>query len=229
MDCKQFQAWLEQRDLSDLSEADRAARHKISCFNCRELAAKDEMLDKTIARGLAKERLPDHLEKLVVLNLGAGSSSPRRFSPWIIKGASAAAGVIALLLVLFLVPSDNTARKKFGSALALDHIELGRKHPVDKVVNLPDWLGDHAQFGATLPASSSFYGLELIGARICVIGNCTTVHLVYRDSGRFVSLYIIDAKQVPAALQEGKTYTSSADGLQVKLWRENHQVYALIS
>ncbi len=228
MDCRQFQRWLEERDLSDLSEADRATKHRNSCSNCRELAAKDALLDETIARGLAKEPLPEHLEKLVVLNLGDGRP-PRRFSPWIIKGASAIAGVVALLLVFFLLPSDNSARKDFSSALAQDHLLLGQKHPVDKVVNLSDWLAEHARFRATLPASFNIYGLEFIGARICLIENCTTVHLVFRDGDRFVSLYIADAKEVPASLQEGKTYSSSADGLQVRLWRENRQLYAVIS
>lgn len=229
MDCKQFQRWLEERDLSDLSEADRAAKHKDSCFSCRELAARDALLDKTIARGLAREPLPDHLEKMVALNLGGDNRQTRRFPPWFIRGASLAAGVIALLLVFFLLPSDNSARRHFGSALAQDHLVFTQKHPVDKVVNLADWLAEHASFRATLPGSFTIYGLELIGARICLIEHCTTVHLVFRDGDQFVSLYIADAKQVPASLQEGKTYNSSADGLQVRLWRENHQVYAIIS
>lgn len=228
MDCKEFQTWLEDRDLSDLSESDRAARHSASCSNCRALAAKDRLLDKTIARGLEREPLPAHLEKIVALNLGSGRST-RRFSPWMIKCASALTGILALLAVYLVMPDDNAARNQFGTALAQDHEALEQAHPIDPVVNVPDWLASHADFKATLPASFGLYGFELVGARLCVIENCTTVHLVYREGDRFVSLYIVDAKQVPASMSEGKTYSSSAGGLKVKLWRENHQVYGVVS
>ena len=229
MDCERFRIWLEERDLSDLSESDRATRHSRECPDCRELAAKDSLLDKTISRCLEKEPLPDHLEKIVALNLGSNSSSTHRFSPGLIKLASAGTGLIALLLVFFFLPSDNTARKNFGTALAQDHIVLEQEHSIDKVVNLSDWLARHADFKATLPASFGVYGFEFVGARICIIENCNTVHLVYRNGDRFISLYIVNAKQVPASLREGKTYNSSTDGLKVKLWRENNQVYAVIS
>jgi len=228
MDCEQFRTWLENRDLSDLSESDRAAGHRRECPECRVLAAKDALLDKAIKRGCEKEPLPEHLEKIVSLNLGS-SRSPRRFSTWMIKCASATVGVLALLLVFFLMPSDNTARRSFGSALARDHMVLEENHPIDQVVNMADWLDRQADFRATLPASYGLYRFEFVGARICVIEKCRTVHLVYRDGDRFLSLYIIDAKQVPASLSERKTYTSSADGVKVKMWRENHQVYAVVS
>lgn len=228
MDCEQFRKWLEERDLSDLSESDRASKHSNLCDDCRGLAAKDALLDETIARGLEKEPLPDHLEKIVALNLGSSRTKPK-FSSGMIKIASAGAGVLALLLVFFLLPGDNEARKSFGTALAQDHIVIEQQHPVDEVANLPDWLATHADFRATLPASFGIYGFKFVGARICVIENCNTVHLVYRDGDQIVSLYIVDAKQVPASLREGKMYQSSPDGLTVKLWRENHQVYAVIT
>lgn len=128
-----------------------------------------------------------------------------------------------------MVPDSYSPQDDFGIALASDHEANHTTHPVDSVSNLSGWLKKYAGFSASLPAEFSLDELELFGVRICIIENCQTVHLVYNDGSGFVSLYIVDATQVPATLKEGKMYSVSQKGLHIKMWRENNQVYALIS
>jgi hypothetical protein len=231
MDCKQYKEWLENRDLSDISESDRAGNHARDCTGCEDLTRKDEMLDQAISNTMKKEPLPENLEKIVAMNLSSGVSRTRRFSTGFIKLASLSAGVAAVLLVFFLIPADFSALNDFGTALVQDHNGILRGHPVDSVQNekLPDWIGANADFAAQVPASFPSQGLELFGARICVIDRCRTVHLVYSTGAGFVSLFIIDADQLPAPLKDGKSLVFTQKGSEIKMWREGNQVFAMIS
>lgn len=231
MDCDKYKKWLENRDLSDISEADRATSHVRECVGCEDLTTKDAMLDRAIADTMQKDPLPENIEKIVAMNLSSSVSSSRRFSTGFIKIASLSAGVAAVLLVFFLIPADFAALNDFGTALAQDHNVILRNHPVDSVQEeaLPEWINKNADFAAAVPVSLSTQGLELFGARICVIENCRTVHLVYSTGEGFVSLFIIDAQQLPAPLKSGKTLTFTQKGCKVKMWREGDQVFAMIS
>jgi hypothetical protein len=231
MDCNQYREWLENRDLSDISESDRAGSHSGECPQCSELTEKDEMLDKAIAGTMRKEPLPEHLEKIVAMNLSSSVSPTRRFSTGFIKLASLSAGIAALLLVMFLIPSDFTHLNDFGTALARDHGVILRNHPVDSVreETLPTWIRNHADFPASVPASFSKEGLELFGVRICVIENCRTVHLIYNSAEGFVSLFIIDADELPGSLKEGKRLAFTQKGSRIEMWREGGQVFARVS
>jgi len=228
MNCEQFRNWLENRDLADNSESDRALRHSRVCANCRDLLEKDGLLDQAITRALAHEQTPDQFEKLVSVSLG-GSSTRRRIPTGWVRLASLCCGLAALLLVLFLLPNEDTARNRFGAALARDHEALSSGHPLDPIEDPGDWLKTHAQFPAELPADFNHADLVFVGVQICIINDCRTVHLVYRQGQRLVSLFLIDAGRVPAKIKAGTTYTFEHDGAAIRLWRDRQYLFAVVS
>jgi len=228
MNCEQFKNWLENRDLADNSESDRAMRHSRECIACRELLKKDGLLDQAIARALGHEPIPDQFENLVSVSLG-GSATRRRIPTGWVRLASLCCGLAALLIVLLLLPNDDTARDRFGAALARDHAALSSGHPLDSVEDPADWLKTHAQFPAELPADFNHADLVFVGVQNCIIKDCRTVHLVYRQGQRLVSLFLIDAGQAPAKFKSGTTYTIEHEGSAVRLWRDRQYLFAVVS
>jgi hypothetical protein len=229
MNCDQFRSWLENRDLSDQSESDQAVKHKQDCQSCQHLFVKDKMLDQAIRDTMRKQPLPENLEKIVSLNLGSSRGSHRQIPRTFIRILSMAAGVGALVLLFLFVPTDYSARKDFGKSLVLDHIHHNYNQDLETIEDLSSWLSLQTSFGAAVPARfDSKKGYRFVGARICVIKNCRTVHLVYREGDGLISLYILDAAQVPATLGDRRTYSVTSNGYTIQMWKEQQQVFALV-
>ena len=229
MNCQQFRSWLENRDFSDQSESDLALKHRRGCHSCQQLFLKDNMLDQAVEGTMVRQPLPDNLEKIVSLNLGSTRSNRKRLPTMFIRMLSMTAGVAALVLLFLFIPTDYSERNEFGKSLVHDHIGHNYDHDLETIDDLDQWLVAQSSFGAHLPAKfAAKSDYRFIGARICVIDNCTTLHLVYRKGAGLVSLYIIDAKQVKPELRENKTYTVTNNGYKIQLWKEQQQVYAVI-
>lgn len=229
MNCDQFQSWLENRDFSDQSESDQALQHQKNCPHCKELAVKDRMLDEAIRNNMDRQQLPEHLEKIVSLNLGSSRSRFSRVPTTMIRVLSLVAGVGTLVLLFLFFPTDYSARKDFGVSFAADHIKHNFKSDLEQIDDLHKWLSVNASFRAEIPSDfASGKNYQFIGGRICLIGECRTVHLVYRKGSGLVSLYIVDASQVEPRLQENKTYHVTSKGYDIKMWKKQHQVYAVV-
>jgi len=230
MNCDEFRTWLENRDLSDQSESDRALKHQKECTFCQEMFEKDQVLEKIIRERMKPESSPEHLEKIVSVNLREHRARGRSIPTGVIRTFSMLAGACAVLLIFLLFPNDYSARNEFGKALAQDHIMHNYDVDLEKIDDLPGWLARKAPFGAKIPEkflSSSEY--SFLGGRICPVGPCQAVHLVYRTGSSLVSLYIIDAKQVSAPLDENRTYTVSRKGYTIKMWKDNNQFVAVVT
>jgi hypothetical protein len=229
MNCDQFHSWLENRDFSDQSESDQAMKHKKDCQSCQQFFVKDNMLDQAIRDNMEKEPLPENLEKIVSLNLGTGKTPQRRTGTIVIRILSAAAGLGALVLLFLFVPTDFSARNDFGKSLVRDHLHHNYNQDLETIDNLDKWLSLHSSFGAAVPARfDSKKGYRFVGGAICVIKKCRTVHLVYREGDGLISLYIIDAAQVPADLDDSRVYSFTSNGYTVEMWKEQQQVFAVI-
>jgi len=229
MDCSQFRTWLENRDVSDQSESDQALKHQEKCPDCQQLHLKDTLLDQTIRRNMEKQPLPENLEKIVLLNLGSTHQKHRRIPRSIIRVLSMTAGVAALVLLFFLVPTDFSARKDYGKSLVQDHVHHNYDQDLEEINDLNTWLSTRTDFGASVPAKFiAEPGYQFVGGRICVIKNCRTVHLVYRQGNGLVSLYIADASEVEAELDDRKTYSVTSNGYTIQMWREQQQVFAIV-
>ena len=52
--------------------------------------------------------------------------------------------------------------------------------------------------------------------------------MVYREGDGLISLYIMDAAQVEAKLDESRTYSVTSNGYNIKMWKEEQQVFAIV-
>ena len=229
MNCDQFRSWLENRDISDQSESDRALRHRQECLSCKELFAKDVLLEKVIEHSMQKQPLPDNLEKIISINLGSTHNSYRKIPTVVIRITSMVAGIAALVLIFLFVPTDFSKRNEFGKSLVQDHLHHNYSQDMESINDIQQWLLNHASFTATIPAEFDGGGkYKIVGGRICIINGCMTVHLVYQEGNRLLSLYISDEKEVEAKLKHKKIYSVSNNGYEIRMWRELGQVYALV-
>lgn len=229
MKCEQFRSWLENRDFSDQSESDKALKHQQTCLECQRLFVKDNMLDQAIRNTMERQPLPGNLEKIVSLNLGSAKSPNRRIPTTFIRILSMAAGVGVLVLLFIFVPTDYSARNDFGKSLVADHIHHNYNQDLEKIDDLNKWLSIRSSFGAVVPSTfDSRKKYRFVGGRICVIRNCRTVHLVYRQGDGLISLYIMDAAEVEAKLDEAKKYSVTSNGYNIQLWKEDQQVFAIV-
>ncbi len=73
-----------------------------------------------------------------------------------------------------------------------------------------------------LPEQFDTSGLELVGARRCLYGEGKVAHLMYRDKGRPVSIYMLPKSVRPEALVEML-------GHEVAIWSSGDRTFVLIT
>ncbi|THB78109.1 MAG: hypothetical protein D6B25_05285 [Desulfobulbaceae bacterium] len=228
MNCDEFRAWLENRDLSDQSEFDRAARHRAECQSCSELLEKDKLLEDKIAELMSREPLPENLKKVVDLNLGASRSSRPRFSTGTVRVLSMIAGLCAVLLIFISVPGDYSERKRFSQALVQDHLKHNYDHEMMGIDNLTSWLARYDADQASFPVELDDE-YTLLGGKVCLIADCKTLHLVFRKGQALVSFYIFDPDELARTFSMNRNFKMSMKGYDIRFWSGGNLVYALIS
>ncbi len=227
MKCKGFAAWLENRDTYDVSEADRAHRHAAECQRCGQLLKKDEILDSFIAESLAAEPMPESLRNRIDLNLDR--QVPGR-TP---KGLLAAVSMICVVIIAFFAFSP--AKEQFvtmdemGTFMLADHRDHGQLQAIFEPVNdAALWLAANIARDVS-PPLQLVDGYSVKGARFCHLGHCRAVHMLYARDGELVSVFVVDESEIDFHLEQGRVYTLAMDGNNVKLCKQNNQVYALVT
>ena len=229
MNCDQFRHWLENRDLSDQSESDKALDHRAQCEACNLLYRKDTLLDQVICNGLERQSLPENLERIVSLNLGTSRRSLPRIPPFMIRTVSALAGIAALFALFLLVPTDYSKRNDYGKYLVQDHIMHNYGADFDPIDNLDLWLANHDIHDAVIPNPMKLpQSFRLVSGRVCFIDDCRTIHLVYRSGKKMISLYISKASEVNLDLTERKSYSHTFNSYNIKLFKDAKHLFALV-
>lgn len=227
MKCDRFRTWLEDRDLYDVSEADRAHRHATECQYCNEMLRKDEILDRYIAGALATRQVPAGLSERIDMSLAG--QTPERSK----KGTFAI--VAALCLLLLVTVFFHGGRQRFGTMedlatyALLDH----QKHDYgvanfETVVDAGMWLETNG-WGEAAPPALIMEGYTVKGARICRLGHCQAVHLIYEKEGRLVSVFVLAEGEVGFDLAQGRVFSLVIEGHGVKILRQQNMVYAVIT
>ncbi|HKJ64080.1 MAG TPA: hypothetical protein VJ969_01665, partial [Desulfopila sp.] len=145
-------------------------------------------------------------------------------------GALAAVLAVMVLLVLPFWPDTSIipSMDEMSQYVIADHSGHGDGQ---LIVDHPGNLGSLGTLGvsydtirAELPSSFVF-----VGARICPLGECEAFHLVFRDGGNRVSLYLVTSENVGFPLSRDKRYSISAGHQTVQLWQKGGYVYTLIA
>jgi hypothetical protein len=72
-------------------------------------------------------------------------------------------------------------------------------------------------------------GIRLLGGRECYLGKKKAAYLFCEKSGKKVSVFAIAAKDLSFTLEEGKTYFIQDQEHEIKIWKENNMVFALVT
>lgn len=228
MDCLIFSRWLAERDVYDVSEADKALKHTLICEECKRKLNLDEELDHLIFRALKPIDMPDSLQSKVDLSLDrvSGKSSRKSYAWYGVIPVALAAMVI--FFITFPFSSGITSMDELGEYVIADH---SAHDDSVLVVDKPESLGqlegggvDYASVMSELPQNYSF-----VGARICLLADCKAIHMVYLNEGRRFSLYIVNADDVDFRLSQGRQYSMSMGEQVVKFWKNGGNIYAMTS
>lgn len=168
------------------------------------------------------------------LRPGAPPSPPARAvrvwwnAPWHLRAVPLALTASLVLLVggAFLYLATQYSARLLAAELCVDHLTCFTAN------NL---LGTHAEPAAVegsmlsafdwrlhLPEQFGASGLELVGARRCLYGEGKVAHLMYRDRGRPVSIYMLPKRVRPEELVE-------ILGHQVAIWPSGDRTFVLIT
>jgi len=227
MDCKEFHLWLENRDIYDLSEADRALRHSEQCDKCKILHIGDQQLDKRIREMFQYDEVPDTLLRHVNRRLESRGRVRKQWGKYL---ALPVLFAVSLAIFLILQPSKNViAIEALGRSVVLDHLDHGSPDTAfEKIIDMKQWSGErlHQSFVLNdLPGK----GFAVVGGIICTINNCNFAHLLLTGKDGYASLFVAPEKDIHCKLISGKMYNVHVDGQKVKLWKRDSMVYLLVA
>ncbi|WP_136797712.1 hypothetical protein [Desulfosediminicola ganghwensis] len=232
MKCEQFKTWLENRDTHDISEADKARRHATQCHCCSELMAHDEALDRHIGALLARETVPSHLENIVDLNL-------ERILPQ--RGTRSIWALVAVCCIVLLaaIPFQGWITGKRGEQPMLSMEQLGGYILADyqyhgdggvgfePVKDAAIWLNANLHT-RQLPPERIVAGYTVKYARLCKLGECLAVHLVYEKGGKRISVFVMDKSNVDGSFEQDRLYAVATGNTNILLSSQNKYLYAVI-
>ncbi len=227
MDCRLFHHWIENRDIYDVSETDKARKHVAQCVNCQELLTKEEQLDTAIIKALGKQEIPQRLRNSIDLNLDQPRSETKRFNLWWTAAPALLASIILLYLVLPFSYGVRTIDELGQYSLADHSSHSVQAAELTEINKLTTWCQGKVDFKAVRPNIES-QGYQFLGGRICSLGQFPAVHLMYKKGDRVASVYIIDEKVIRFPLPNRGEKALLLDGQQLRIWKRNNLVYTLV-
>lgn len=229
MDCVKFTNWLENRDTFDLSVADKALKHAATCPDCSAKLQLDEQLDVLIVNALRAEEAPGSLRDKIDISLDGFTEKKSKGSYRLYGIFSAVMAAMFIFVMAFTLTSSPPTQdlKDMGKYVVYDHGHHGDEilmveNPSD-LYRLGDIQVDYAVVKKQIPQDFTF-----VGARICPLGDCEAVHLVYNQKDKRFSVYMIKTSDVDFTLPSGKRFTVEAEGQVVDFWRDGGYIYAMI-
>jgi hypothetical protein len=137
-----------------------------------------------------------------------------------------AASLVLIVGAAFIYPLTASSSRVLAAELAVDHMKcfmlngaLGTHHSVDSVETA---LASSFGWRTTLPERPEQAGLELIGERTCLYGEGRVAHVMYRQSGRPVSIFML-----PGDVRAEETL--SVLGHRAAIWSVGGRTFVLVS
>lgn len=231
MNCDKFTDWLENRDLHDVSESDKAMKHAAECSGCMAKLEFDEKLDELLFASLQPVDMPQSLMHKIDLNLegiGVQKKKSKRLNWYGAVSALLVASFVFFLSFPFSEPENIASMDELGKYVIYNHDYINESHMVVKSEDEMNQLG-----GFDMPFKSLLKnfrkGYTFLGARICPLGDCQSVHVIYDHDNKRVSVYLVRAEDVDFRISEGKKYSVNDGSDTVHFWRNGDYILAMIS
>jgi anti-sigma factor RsiW len=149
-------------------------------------------------------------------------------APWHLRVVPLALTASLVLLVggAFLYLATQYSARLLAAELCADHMTCFAANNVLRTHEAPAAVESSmlSAFGWPLHLPQEFVasGLELVGARRCLYGEGKVAHLMYRDQGRPVSIYMLPKSVRPEELVE-------VLGHEVAIWSSGDRTFVLIT
>lgn len=227
MDCEKFSHWLENRDNHDVSEADQALKYAQTCEDCQAKLQFDENLDKLIHNALEREEMPNSLAGKVDLSLAGMSPNRSRTSYRWFGAFSAMIAVLLVFTISLLFSPSLPTMDELGKHIIVNHTLYDDSSlevkDFENIYGLGELTLRRDEIVAELPE-----GLEFVGARLCLLGDCEPFHLVFRQNNRKVSVYLIRADELGFSLPSKGKYSMQEGDQVVQFWQKGSYVFAMV-
>lgn len=227
MDCQAFSNWIENRDMYDVSEADKALKHTVQCIDCKRKLQLDEQLDDLLAEAMKPVTMPASLADKVELNLDRMTEKKAATKYGWYGAVSAVLTVVVIAFLYFPFSSGIPSIDELGKHVIADH---GGHDDTVLVVSKPDDLYKLGSLAASYDAVKTQLpeGYTFVGARICPLGDCKAVHMVFTEKDKRISLYLVKTDDVDFSLSADRKYSMTMGDQVVNFWKRGAYIYAMV-
>ena len=225
-------AWADQ----ELSARDAAAleRHLMVCEGCASEAARHQAFVKGLRENLSRTPIPADMKARLMagLKLRAEKAPTLARAPqrrWIRRGVLAAAGALALLLLLQIpqgAPDTWTQfyRDDHQAHQSQGQVQLRSGSPLAVAA----WLGKSLGRPVHVPMMKD---AQLIGGRLSVLRGQALASVVYRSAGKPLSLFVGDPKALCPGfkLASDQLFASAGVPYSVVAWEHHGHFHVLVA
>jgi anti-sigma factor RsiW len=231
--CTSIDPLITQYVDGELPESGRASveEHLRRCSSCSSRAAAEaEVRDLMSARrpALTAEGAPPALQAQCreIANRALPPPAVRQPAAWRWMPLAVSGALVTLVAVAFLYQATHYSARLLAAELAADHVKCFAANRV---------LGTHDEPAAVesamlsafgwplhLPAALQESGLELVGGRRCLYGEGKIAHLMYRERGRPVSIFMLPRRSRPEELVE-------ILGHEAVIWSAGDRTFVLVA
>lgn len=229
---------------SDRTRVDEHVRRCAPCYS--RIAAEGAVRDLMRARrsGLSMERASESLRSycngltgrsgdaagrtgdavpLTTARTGAAGWLPTR---WTVGPLALAAALVLVVAGAFLSQATHYSSRLLAAELAADHVKCFTANSILGTHDAPAAVESSmlSAFGwqLHLPKQLDASGYELVGARRCLYGEGKVAHLMYRDEGRPVSIFMLPQSMRAEELVE-------VLGHEAAIWSSGDRTFVLIT
>lgn len=233
MDCKEFQLWLQNRDILQLDIPPGVMAHRENCRECDQLYTLDSGLEQEIAAAFALQEVPQGLKDRISQGLDHEVSQPFFTPVKALKYTGLVAGLAVLIVILSIVftspvPSYKNLEQISEQAVK-DHLKGNWQISFDTTTlyQALEMLTRELGFKVLLPDLSS-QGCLLVGGRLCALGKCRAAYFILEQQGKKGSLFVMDTSHLGFDMADGTRFTTQLKGCNAQVWKDNGQVYAMV-
>ena len=224
-------------------ERTRVDEHVRRCAPCySRIAAEAAVRDLMRARrsGLSMERASESLRSYCNGLTGRSDAAVRRAGDaapgtartgwlptrWTVGPIALAATLVLVVAGAFLSQATRYSSRLLAAELAADHVKCFTANSILGTHDAPAAVESSmlSAFGwqLHLPKQLDASGYELVGARRCLYGEGKVAHLMYRDEGRPVSIFMLPQSMRAEELVE-------VLGHEAAIWSSGDRTFVLIT
>lgn len=231
MICLEFKEWLVDKEFADRDTATQARSHMHKCPECRALYKLDEDLEAIIRADMLTVAPPESLLRRIDAGINLAKVKHAFGLPWSVVPMLAVAALVMLFLNPFATtpnPSAFQSMEEVGEMVLQDHLRhVPMSFVASDVQDVEAWFAREYQIAFTMPNLEA-QGYSFVGGRKCQLGKCDVVYLLYSKDGQRVSVFILPETDISFPMKQGKQYGVQVAKSNVKLWKSDGQIHAMV-